>query len=189
MFQLIKIVLVINLFCFSFFANAQKNTNTGVRTFYIVRHAEKDTGNNPVLSGAGLIRAGELYRVLKNRHLDKIYTTKYRRSQMTADSLRIYSGIDTVYYNADTTGNGVEEKINQQPGPQKNILVIDHSNTIAPIIKKLGITNFKLKEIPENEFDNLYIITKRKGSVRIQYKKYGTASNKNNEGNKMKPLQ
>ena len=188
MFKLIKIILVTNIVCFSFFANAQRG-KMGVRTFYIIRHAEKDTGNNPVLSGAGLIRSGDLYRVLKNKHIDKIYTTKYRRTQMTADSLRIYSAIDTVLYTADTSGNGLAEKIKEQQGRQKNILIIAHSNTIPFIIKKLGIKNFILKEIPETEFDNLYIITKRKNSAAIQYKKYGAASNKNNGANKMKPLE
>ncbi|MEP6712364.1 MAG: histidine phosphatase family protein [Ferruginibacter sp.] len=184
-----KHILFICLMCFYFFATAQNAITTRPGSYYIVRHAEKDTGNNPVLIPAGLLRAGDLYRALKNRHIDKIYTTKYRRTKMTADSLSIYSGISVVEYIADTTGSGLQEKINEQKDKQKNILIIAHSNTIPVIIKMLGISNFRLKEIPDNEFDNLYIITKKNNSTTIQYKKYGTPSNKMKEGHKMNPLQ
>lgn len=185
----IKIISSISFIFCSLFAHAQVSGISGERTFYIVRHAEKDTGNDPVLTMAGLKRAGDLYRKLKSKQLDKIYTTKYRRSEMTADSLRIYSDIDTVQYAADTTGIGLQQKMNGQKGRQKNILIIAHSNTIPAIIRALGVTNFGLKEIPENEFDNLYIITQTKKITTVQHKKYGASSTKVNKENKMKPLQ
>ena len=189
MFEGIKIILSISLIFCSLFAHAQVSRISGVRIFYIVRHAEKDTGNDPVLTRAGLTRAGDLYRKLKSKHIDKIYTTKYRRSKMTADSLRIYSGIDTVQYAVDTTGIGLQQLMSEQKGRQKNILIIAHSNTIPAIIRALGVSNFRLKEIPENEFDNLYIITQTKKIIRVQHKKYGALSTKINKADKMKLLQ
>lgn len=38
------------------------------------------------------------------------------------------------------------------------VLIIGHSNTIPPIIRRLGIPGFDLKEIPDHEYDNLYIV-------------------------------
>ncbi len=59
---------------------------------YIVRHAEKESGNDPQLTVAGRNRAGDLMRTLKNKHIRHIYVTQYRRTQMTGDSMRIQLG-------------------------------------------------------------------------------------------------
>ncbi|MEO6537836.1 MAG: histidine phosphatase family protein, partial [Ferruginibacter sp.] len=147
------------------------------------------TGNNPGLLPSGLNRCGDLYRVLKNKKITGIYVTKYRRSQMTADSLSIYSHIPVIEYEADTSGNGLQEKITELGNRQKNILIIAHSNTIIPIIKKLGVANLQLKSISDEEYDNLFIIHAKKGKVKFIYKKFGDKSARNNDNRKMKPLQ
>jgi 2,3-bisphosphoglycerate-dependent phosphoglycerate mutase len=146
--------------------------------FYLVRHAEKDTGNDPVLNKRGYERAGDLYRVLKNKKIDHIYFTQYRRTKLTGDSLRIYQKIDTSSYKADTTGNGFLESLqlylNSVNAP-KNILVIGHTNTIPAIIKKLG-ADPGINEIPDNEYDNLFIVHIRKNKTYLKRLKYGKAS-------------
>src|SRR5436190_22211 len=88
---------------FLFFGNtiiAQEETE--VTKIFIVRHGEKETGNDPLLNAAGKTRAGDLMRALKNEGIQKIYVSRTRRSQMTGDSMRIQLAIDTVYYTADT---------------------------------------------------------------------------------------
>ena len=146
------------------------------RTFYIVRHAEKDTGNNPAISAAGKKRAGDLYRELKNKKIDLIFVSQFRRTGMTADSLRMYKKIDTVHYIADASGELLFKKINERAQSAKNILIVGHSNTLPAIIRRAGVALFANKEIADHEYDNLFIVKQNKGKAVLQAKKYGVAS-------------
>src|SRR5687768_14516556 len=102
-----QVLMIILGFCSLFYspeAICQQNANSK-RIFYIVRHAEKDTGSNPAISAIGKQRAGDLYQALKNKKIGLIFVSQYRRTGMTADSLRIYDKTDTVHYAADMTGD------------------------------------------------------------------------------------
>lgn len=146
------------------------------RSFYIVRHAEKDTGNNPAISAAGKKRAGDLYRELKNKKIDLIFVSQFRRTAMTADSLRIYKNIDSVHYTADAASDLLFKQINASAAKAKNILIIGHSNTLPSIIRKAGVENYIQKEIPDHEYDNLFIVKQKKGKAVLHAKKYGVVS-------------
>ena len=148
----------------------------GKKTFYIVRHAEKDTGNNPAISAAGKQRAGDLYSVLKNKNITLIMATQYRRTGMTADSLRIYNKIDSIQYAADATGDKLLEAVQTRTGDAKNILIVGHSNTLPAIIRKLGVSSYTIKELPETQFDDLFVVTIKKGKATLQQLKYGKAT-------------
>ena len=166
---------------------AQESNNLN-RTIFIVRHAEKDTGSNPAISQAGMVRAGDLYRQLKNKNIQLVMVSQYRRTGMTGDSLRIYKRIDSMHYMADATGNDLFARIAALPASIKNILIVGHSNTVPVIIRKAGVTAFELKELPDNEYDNLYIVKQRKGKIKLIRKKYGRPSGPANNG-KMNILQ
>lgn len=170
--SIFKTLLILILIANCCTIQAQKTTTI----YYVVRHAEKDTGRDPKLSEAGKIRAGDLYRILKNKRIQKIYTTKYLRSKMTGDSLRIYQHIDTLIYNADTTGNGLVERINLADEKSKSILIIGHSNTVPIIIRKLGVKDFTEKELSESAFDDLFIIRIKNNKAKFQQTKYGKFS-------------
>ena len=149
---------------------------TAKTKIYLVRHAEKESGNDPVLTANGNKRAGDLMRKLKKENVERIYVTQYKRTQMTGDSLRIQLGIDTVHYKADTTGEDVYNKIIAKADAGKTILIIGHSNTILRIIKKFGIYYFSPADIPDAEFDNLYLITYKRKRATIKSMKYGAVS-------------
>lgn len=151
---------------------------TGKRTFYIVRHAEKDTagGNNPAISVVGKERAGDLYRELRKKKIDLIMATQYKRTGMTADSLRIYNNIDSIQYGADATGNKLSEVLNLRSGNAKHILIVGHSNTLPAIIRKLGVISYTVKELPETEYDNLFIVRVKNGKATLEQKKFGKSS-------------
>ncbi len=143
---------------------------------YLVRHAEKESGSDPVLTTAGKKRAGDLMRKLMNKHLRHVYVSQYRRTQMTADSMRIQLGIDTVHYTADTTGEDLFNTIRQHNDWGKTILVVGHSNTILRIAMRLGVKNNAPLEIPDNEFDNLFLLQYKKGKAILSWSKYGMPS-------------
>lgn len=156
---------------------AQKAADFGNKTkIYLVRHAEKQSGNDPVLTENGNKRAGALLQALKNKGITHIYVTQFKRTQMTGDSLHIQLGIDTVQYKADTTGEDVLNKILSHNDAGKTILIIGHSNTIPKIIRQLGAADFEPVNIPDAEFDNLYLMTFKKKKVTVKKMKYGEAS-------------
>lgn len=172
-----------HLFCFvtlllfikTSVAQLPEGISSGTK-IYVVRHAEKDTGNNPQLTAAGRKRAGDLLQILQQKNIQRIYSTPYRRTIQTGDSLRIQQHIDTLIYKADTTGQGIYDKIVAAGDGGKTILIIGHSNTVPRIIRKLGAKDFPSTDIPDMEFDNLYLITCKKGKVKVKKMKYGDQS-------------
>lgn len=160
-----------------FFSLANKiiaQQENAVSKVFIVRHAEKEPGKDPALTPAGIIRAGDLLRALKDEGVQKIYVSQYRRTQMTADSMRIQLGIDTVQYAADTLCDNLVNTIMEHRDFGKTILIVAHSNTIPHIIRKLGVTDFPRGDLPDAEFDNLFLITYKKEKAKLKQTKYGT---------------
>ena len=149
---------------------------TGVTKIFIVRHAEKETGKDPVLTPAGNARAGDLMRTLQNEGIQKIYVSQYRRTQNTGDSLRMQLNIDTVQYAADTLCDKLITAIMEHGDFGKTILIIAHSNTIPQIIRKFGVTDYPYGDIPDNEFDNLFLVTYKKEKAKLKKMKYGAKS-------------
>ena len=142
---------------------------------YIVRHAEKVTpGDDPVLTTAGYKRAGDLMRKLRFKGIRKIYVTQLKRTQLTADSLRIRLGIDTVHYYHDNYDK-LLLSIRQHHDAGKTILIIAHSNTIPFILRRIGVPSFE--NIPEWQFDNLFLVTYPTGRLgKLKKMKYGVRS-------------
>lgn len=144
-------------------------------TLYLVRHGEKDPGPDPALSEAGKRRAGDLYRLMRDKKIARIYITPYRRTAMTADSLRIMGHVDTVYYAADATGLGLLKAIGENNDLGKAVLVIGHSNTLLRMATAFGVEGLA-SDIPDEEFDNFYTISFEGSKPVFLSEKYGTPS-------------
>ena len=168
--------LLIFLTAIAFQNIAFAQQETAVTKIFIVRHAEKETGKDPVLTPAGNTRAGDLMRTLQNEGIQKIYVSQYRRTQNTGDSLRLQFKIDTVHYAADTICDNLINAIMEHGDFGKTILIIGHSNTLPQIIRKLGVTDYPYGDIPDNEFDNLFMITYKKEKAKLKKMKYGAKS-------------
>jgi phosphohistidine phosphatase SixA len=153
---------------------AQKDP--AVTKIFIVRHAEKESGNDPSLTAAGNARAGDIMRSLQNEGVQKIYVSQYKRTQQTADSMRIQLKINTVQYMADTLCDNLVNTIMENADFGKTILIIAHSNTIPQIIRKFGVNDYPYGDIPDNEFDNLFVISYKKEKAKLKKMKYGAKS-------------
>ena len=170
-------LLFLSLFLFAGEISAQQET--AVTKIYIVRHAERGklvSGGDPPLNEAGKTRAGDLLRTLKDNGIQKIYVSQYLRTQMTADSLRIVLGIDTVHYTADTLCDDLINSIMQHRDFGKTILIIGHSNTVPKIIRKLGVLDYPQENIPDNVFDDLFLVTYKNEKAKVKKMKYGANS-------------
>lgn len=140
-------------------------------TFFLVRHAEKNPGVDSTLTPAGMKRAGKLYRLLKDSAITRIYSTPFKRTMQTGDTLRLKSNIDTVLYAADSTGESLLYAISRHSDWGKRILIIGHSNTLIPIMKSLNVKP-RIDSIADKDFGNLFIVSKTKSGnsyVRQRY--------------------
>lgn len=182
-------IIIILVFSTSGHAIAQESFKMKKGVIYVVRHAEKDTGNDPRLSAWGYIRSGELGRELKSKRLNRIYVTQFRRTRLTADSVRLNQKVDTVHYVADNNGDGLINALLKNKNKEKRILIIGHSNTIPVILRRLGINDYPAGNIPDNEYDNLYRVTFHKGKTSLFKSKYGKSSVPGSNQGSLKMLQ
>jgi len=143
---------------------------------FIVRHAEKEKGSDPALTTEGKRRAGDLVKALHRENIQRIYVTQFKRTQQTADSLRIQLNIDTVQVLADTSCIQLFEAITQHQDWNRPILIVTHSNIIQKIIYKLGLIDFPQQNTSESEFDQLYMIRLKHRQPVLRHTRYGHPS-------------
>ncbi|RZJ30987.1 MAG: phosphoglycerate mutase [Flavobacterium sp.] len=145
-----------------------------VTNIYLVRHGEKqDSSASSGLTPQGEQRAIALRDVLINENIDSIYSTDYKRTQLTAKPLADALKKDIISYKPD---KAFSMKLKKMKG--KNVVVVGHSNTIPDIIKYITTKSI---EIRENEFDKLFIIRIRRFlnlNISLETKTYGEPSPK-----------
>jgi 2,3-bisphosphoglycerate-dependent phosphoglycerate mutase len=157
---------------FAYFATFRR----AVTTVILVRHAEKiiDPNNPDVdLSEAGQARAQEIARIFGDAGINAIYATQYRRTQQTLKPLSDKSGVPVAVVNSKNTADLLEQIRSQHSG--QTILIAGHNNTVPEIIAALGGPQYPT--IPDNEYDNLFIVTVyRTGKAKVVKMKYGARS-------------
>jgi len=160
-------------------------SSCGSVKYYVVRHAEKETAsagttmstpNDPPLSAAGRVRAIELREALKGKGIRYIFSTNTIRTISTAQPLNELRGATSIeLYN---TKDSLDFLIQKLKGIQKgNSLIVGHSNTVDDIVNKLCGEIKIPKDLPDSEYDNLYIVTKRGKRMKFENRTYGTPTN------------
>ncbi len=124
--------------------------------YYVVRHAEKAAtpADNPALTAAGQQRAIVLCDSLRDKQVQKIFVSQYLRTQQTAQPAANLLHITPTQYNASDPVANLTAQLRAVAG--QNVLVVGHSNTVPGII--LSLTGTSISPIPENDFDNFFII-------------------------------
>ncbi|MDB5251804.1 MAG: hypothetical protein JWP27_973 [Flaviaesturariibacter sp.] len=130
-------------------------------TYYVVRHAEKESqaanmSSDVPLSAAGAARAAALRDALKNKHIQYIYSTNTIRTKSTAKPLAdaIGAAIET-YDPRDTSfvtyvkGRG-----------RGSALIVGHSNTVDDIVNRF-LGRPELTDLPDSQFGDLFTITRK----------------------------
>ena len=157
---------------FAYFATFRR----AVTTVILVRHAEKviDPNNPDVdLTEAGQARAQEIARMFGDAGINAIYATQYRRTQQTLKPLSDQTGVPVTVVNSKNTADLLEQIRSQHSG--QTILIAGHNNTVPEIIAALGGPQYPT--IPDNEYDNLFIVTVyRTGKAKVVKMKYGARS-------------
>lgn len=132
---------------------AQKDSITKV---FIIRHAEKgdDGSKDPPLSGQGKIRAAALAKTLSKIPVHGIYSTPYKRTRETVEVISAQSGVAIENYNPMDV-EAIQSLVLSQKG--KTLVLVGHSNTVPLILNKFTQSTV-YKNLPENEFDNIWLL-------------------------------
>lgn len=160
-------------------------SSCGSVKYYIVRHAEKavpsegtamNTPNDPPLSVEGRARAIELRERLKGRNIRYIFSTNTIRTIATAQPMNELRGATHIeLYNSRDSLDYFIEKLRSIKGG--NCLIVGHSNTVDDIVNKLCGRTVIPGDLPDTEYDNLYILTKRRISYKFETRTYGAPTN------------
>ncbi len=146
-------------------------------SFYVVRHAEKATptatmGGDVPLSDAGQQRAIALQESLKYAHINQIYSTNTTRTRTTAAPVAEFYHLPVLIYDTNTNPTFTDSLRNTK----KNTLIIGHSNTVADLVNKILGRTVLTKDLPDNAFNNLFIITKKGKQFYFQAAVYGNVN-------------
>jgi broad specificity phosphatase PhoE len=135
-----------------------------------------NTPNDPPLSAAGRVRAIELREALKAKGIMYIFSTNTIRTISTAQPLNELRGATHIeIYN---TKDSLDFFIQKLKAIQKgNSLIVGHSNTVDDIVNKLCGETKVPGDLPDSEYDNLYIVTKKGKHYKFENKTYGTPTN------------
>lgn len=133
------------------------------RTYYLFRHAEKDTvpKSNPVLNDIGYERSFRLADIFRKTKVDQIYSTLYNRTMHTVDSLATSKGIATSIYTPGRMKLASEEILSAEK--DRNFVVVGHSNTIPGMVNLLMGKQVLTQNIDESNYDMFYIVDIPKG--------------------------
>lgn len=149
---------------------APKDTGTIV---YLVRHAEKITGENagrdPQLTEAGKLRAQVLAELLRDKNIGFVHSTDYIRTRDTAAPLAKIAGADIKIYNPqdlDTLANHIKALGGRH-------LVVGHSNTTQETAVALGSKTTAPPINEAAEYDRLYKVQINDEGVHTILSRYG----------------
>ncbi len=129
-----------------------------ITTFYLMRHADKDTingdKNDPPLTEEGKKRAENWAEYFSNETINAIYTTNYDRTMHTIFYLARDKDISAeIYYPGQLFDNEFLKKVQGQ-----NVVIVGHSNTIPQMVNKM-IGEEKYSDIDDDDYNNLYVVT------------------------------
>ncbi|KCZ87141.1 SixA phosphatase family protein [Hyphomonas johnsonii] len=135
---------------------------------YLVRHAEKEAGDNPSLTEGGHARAAQLADELDDAGLSHIYSTDLARTRETAAPIAAATGLEIETYDPGDLA-AFATVLLATPGPT---LVVGHSNTTPDLVTELGGAPGTLID-EAAEFDRLYVLRIRGSEVDTELLRYG----------------
>lgn len=139
---------------------------------FLVRHAEKETGPDPVLTSAGEARAAALAERLAAEGVTEIWSTQTRRTLSTARPLATDLGLSVQTYDPAALP-AFADQLADTPGVK---LVIGHSNTTDALVALIGADPGPPID-DAAEFDRLYVIKITEGlQISSTIERYGSSS-------------
>jgi broad specificity phosphatase PhoE len=140
------------------------------KTIYIVRHAEKQLvqDSDPDLAQVGYIRAKKLAQILKDQEIKHIFSTNYKRTQLTAQPTAEQAGVEIQSYEPSNHDELVD-KLHELEG---NVLVVGHSNTVSRLANYFIGEGEKFNDLTEDEYNFIYEVKLSKDGSAVLRKLY-----------------
>jgi len=137
------------------------------QTVILVRHADRDAGVPDGLTKEGRMRAETLASTLKDAGVTHVVRSNTIRTRETALPTVQARGIPEKVINADDNHVKNAYEAIRTSGANAVVLYVGHSNTVGPLLAKLGYKDEIT--IGEQEFGNMYILVpKEPNSVLIK---------------------
>ena len=143
-------------------------------SYYIVRHAEKATQeanmtSDVPLTAKGKQRAEALKEELKNKKIAYVFSTNTVRTKSTAQPTADYFHVPIEIYGPIPDS----AFISLIKSKKKNTLIVGHSNTIDDIVNMLCSRKEVSGDLPDSEYNNLFIVKKKGKRYIFSSRKYG----------------
>jgi len=155
--------LLLPLVLFSCHSTSQSHNSKA--TFYLIRHAEKQGGEDPSLTAKGEQRAQFWASYFADKGIDAVYSTNTTRTMQTATptakalGLKIQQYDPTQLYDSDF----------KEAVEGKTVLIVGHTNTTADLANKiLGENEFQ--ELDDAQFGKVFKITLADGEADVDIK-------------------
>jgi len=127
-------------------------TASAAGTVYVIRHLEKDIGDDPSLTSQGAARADQLAELLAGANIRGIFATPTKRAKETAQPLATRLGLAVSEYNPREV-DALAAAVAAAHGP---VLIVGHSNTVAALVARFG--GEKPAELTEQDFGTLFVV-------------------------------
>ena len=125
------------------------------KVYILVRHAEKQTGDDPELTSEGVIRAKKLALILEGIQEMDIYSSDYNRTKATIAPLCEKMDEDRIIYDARKLDEFSKELGTKEAGIN---IIAGHSNT-TPSFTNAILGEERFAQIDDSNNGNLYIVT------------------------------
>jgi broad specificity phosphatase PhoE len=132
-------------------------------TYYLIRHAEKERGPDPILTEKGKERAQFWAEYFKGKKLDAIYSTDTKRTIATAEPTAKEFDLMVKTYDADKMYSSSFKE--QTAG--KTVLIVGHSNTTPEFVNEI-IAEKRYPQIDDNEFGTVFKVTLENGKSKVE---------------------
>ncbi|KAA3638587.1 MAG: histidine phosphatase family protein [Proteobacteria bacterium] len=119
-------------------------------TFYVLRHAEKQTGDDPALTEQGQQRAQRLANLLSNADIQAIYSSHYQRTRQTAEPIAEIKKLPITQYDPKALNQFAQKLLSEN----KNAVIIGHSNTTPQLVRMLS--QQPIPDMDEKTYDLIY---------------------------------
>lgn len=150
-------------------------------TYYVVRHAERNLGEDPPLNEEGIVRAERLADSLERAGIDEIVTTLFIRGQQTGQPLADRTGVPITVAPAEftewpefATDVAAWQLEREQAGT--TYLMIGHSSTYnTTLLEALGAPETG-ETLGEAYRDIVLLVREPDGTVKLSTLQYGGPS-------------
>ena len=110
------------------------STSLHEKTIFVIRHLQKERGDDPSLTSEGAAASERLANMLADKGISAIYATPTRRAMETAAPLSKKTGVAISEYDAKNPETLVAS-VAENDGA---VLVVGHSNTVPDLVVRFG---------------------------------------------------